>query len=165
MNNFDLKKYLAEGRLTEINKFSDFDGIRFEDIDNSIELGNGYIAPLSFKDFEVDPSSEEEVVSFIKDSIAQTFEFKLYDIYKEFEKSRWKSYKDFLDSDTEELTDDEYYKLEDLYNEMGDLDEEDLVYYNPTSLEFSIQNPLDKENKYGLIPPNSFRGAVFPSYI
>ena len=164
MDNFDLKKYLAEGRLTEINKFSDFDGIRFEDIDDSIELGNGYM-PLSFKDFEVDPSSKEEVVSFIKDSIAQTFGFAFEDIYEEFEKSRRKYYKDFLDSDHEGLTDDEYYKLEDLYDEMMRLDEEDLIYYNPTSFEFSIQNPLDKENKYGLIPPNSFRGAVFPSYI
>ena len=142
MNNFDLKKYLAEGKLLKenITKFQ----IHTVEPEN-LELGNGFLA--------VDIDGESDVKEQIQDSIYQTFEWVVDEVYEEVEKS-FQIEEDKLDklwNDNDEMTDDEFDVLNnDLQERIKNfrmMEEYEFVEIDMNNETFSVTNPLTDETR------------------
>ena len=142
MNNFDLTKYLAEGKLLKENttKFQ----IHTVEPEN-LELGNGFLA--------VDIDGESDVKEQIQDSIYQTFEWVVDEVYEEVEKS-FQIEEDKLDklwNDNEEMTDDEFDVLNnDLQERIKNfrmMEEYEFVEIDMNNETFSVTNPLTDETR------------------
>ena len=142
MNNFDLKKYLAEGKLLKENttKFQ----IHTVEPEN-LELGNGFLA--------LDIDGERDVKEQIQDSIYQTFEWVVDEVYEEVEKS-FQIEEDKLDklwNDNEEMTDDEFDVLNnDLQERIKNfrmMEEYEFVEIDMNNETFSVTNPLTDETR------------------
>ena len=142
MNNFDLTKYLAEGKLLKENttKFQ----IHTVEPEN-LELGNGFLA--------LDIDGESDVKEQIQDSIYQTFEWVVDEVYEEVEKS-FQIEEDKLDklwNDNEEMTDDEFDVLNnDLQERIKNfrmMEEYEFVEIDMNNETFSVTNPLTDETR------------------
>tara|TARA_R110000851_G_scaffold68750_2_gene154300 strand:- start:1 stop:453 length:453 start_codon:yes stop_codon:yes gene_type:complete len=142
MNNFDLTKYLAEGKLLKENttKFQ----IHTVEPEN-LELGNGFLA--------LDIDGERDVKEQIQDSIYQTFEWVVDEVYEEVEKS-FQIEEDKLDklwNDNEEMTDDEFDVLNnDLQERIKNfrmMEEYEFVEIDMNNETFSVTNPLTDETR------------------
>ena len=142
MNNFDLTKYLAEGKLLKENttKFQ----IHTVEPEN-LELGNGFLA--------LDIDGERDVKEQIQDSIYQTFEWVVDEVYEEVEKS-FQIEEDKLDklwNDNDEMTDDEFDVLNnDLQERIKNfrmMEEYEFVEIDMNNETFSVTNPLTDETR------------------
>ena len=140
MSNFDLKKYLAEGKLLEEN----ITKLQINTIEpENLELGDGFLA--------VDIDGGSDVEEQIQDSIYQTFEGVVDEVYEEVEKS-FEIEDDKLDKAyyADEISEEEF---EVLYNDLQERiknfpDEEyKLVEVDMNSKTFSVTNPLTDETK------------------
>ena len=104
MDNFDLKKYITEGKIYEDNFSSNGYQITYTKPDLALS-GDGTFLPLFFEKFrdEVNPRDFDSVRNFIRDSIYQTISWKVDEVYemkenifkKEIEKEREKMENDF----------------------------------------------------------------------
>lgn len=140
MDNFDLKKYLTEGRLYE-NSSSNWEkikGFQFDEENDELILGD-YLEPLYFKDHDENPRSWEEVKDFVKESIYNTFSFSIDDIFEAYKKG------------VEELEEEDWYTDEDrkLHEKIKNHEFEaiDLVQINDDD-EYYIAHPLDPMNEF-----------------
>jgi len=140
MSNFDLTKYLAEGKLLKEN----ITKLQINTIEpENLELGDGFLA--------VDIDGGSDVEEQIQDSIYQTFEWVVDEVYEEVEKS-FEIEDDKLDKAyyADEISEEEF---EVLYNDLQERiknfpDEEyKLVEVDMNSKTFSVTNPLTDETK------------------
>ena len=142
MNNFDLTKYLAEGKLLKEN----ITKLQIHTVEpENLELGNGFLA--------VDIDGERDVKEQIQDSIYQTFEWVVDEVYEEVEKS-FQIEEDKLDklwNDNEEMTDDEFDVLNnDLQERIKNfrmMEEYEFVEIDMNNETFSVTNPLTDETR------------------
>ena len=142
MNNFDLTKYLAEGKLLKEN----ITKLQIHTVEpENLELGNGFLA--------VDIDGESDVKEQIQDSIYQTFEWVVDEVYEEVEKS-FQIEEDKLDklwNDNEEMTDDEFDVLNnDLQERIKNfrmMEEYEFVEIDMNNETFSVTNPLTDETR------------------
>ena len=142
MNNFDLTKYLAEGKLLKEN----ITKLQIHTVEpENLELGNGFLA--------LDIDGERDVKEQIQDSIYQTFEWVVDEVYEEVEKS-FQIEEDKLDklwNDNEEMTDDEFDVLNnDLQERIKNfrmMEEYEFVEIDMNNETFSVTNPLTDETR------------------
>lgn len=140
MDNFDLKKYLTEGRLYE-NDSSNWEkikGFQFDENNDELILGD-YLEPLYFKDHDENPRSWEEIQDYVKESIYNTFSFSIDDIFEAYKKG------------VEELEEEDWYTDEDrkLHEKIKNHEFEaiDLVQINDDD-EYYLAHPLDPMNEF-----------------
>ena len=142
MNNFDLTKYLAEGKLLKEN----ITKLQIHTVEpENLELGDGFLA--------VDIDGESDVKEQIQDSIYQTFEWVVDEVYEEVEKS-FQIEDDKLDKlwyGDDEMTDEEFTVL---YNDLQEriknfrmMEEYEFVEIDMNNETFSVTNPLKDENR------------------
>jgi hypothetical protein len=142
MNNFDLTKYLAEGKLLKEN----ITKLQIHTVEpENLELGNGFLA--------VDIDGESDVKEQIQDSIYQTFEWVVDEVYEEVEKS-FQIEDDKLDKlwyGDDEITEDEFAVL---YNDLQEriknfrmMEEYEFVEIDMNNETFSVTNPLTDETR------------------
>ena len=142
MNNFDLTKYLAEGKLLKEN----ITKLQIHTVEpENLELGNGFLA--------LDIDGERDEKEQIQDSIYQTFEWVVDEVYEEVEKS-FQIEEDKLDklwNDNEEMTDDEFDVLNnDLQERIKNfrmMEEYEFVEIDMNNETFSVTNPLTDETR------------------
>ena len=142
MNNFDLTKYLAEGKLLKEN----ITKLQIHTVEpENLELGDGFLA--------VDIDGESDVKEQIQDSIYQTFEWVVDEVYEEVEKS-FQIEDDKLDKlwyGDDEITEDEFAVL---YNDLQEriknfrmMEEYEFVEIDMNNETFSVTNPLTDETR------------------
>tara|TARA_Y100000114_G_C11707228_1_gene301600 strand:- start:290 stop:739 length:450 start_codon:yes stop_codon:yes gene_type:complete len=144
MDNFDLRKYLAEGRLFKEDETRKTFVILNVNPPN-LELGDGFLPVDIYGD------NEKEIEEEIKLSIFNTFDFEIKPIYdkilKDLEDKADKAYDDWSE---EKITDEEYESIEDEYRDFDALEPEEtnLIQIDLNKGEFFVENP-DGENISG----------------
>tara|TARA_R110000782_G_C14545884_1_gene384376 strand:- start:57 stop:527 length:471 start_codon:yes stop_codon:yes gene_type:complete len=140
MDNFDLKKYLAEGHLYENNNYKNIKGLQLEENDDGLVLG-GYLEPIYFKDHDVNPGSLEDIKDFTKEVIYSTFSFNMDEIFEDYKKG-------VEELEVQDWYDDEDRKLHDKIK-THKFEVKDLIQINDND-EYFISHPLDFDGEYDL---------------
>ena len=123
MDNFDLKKYIAENRinrkLRSKNQSFSSDGYQIVSVEpTSLQGGKGFL-PIQFEDFKDDVKSNEydSVYNFIQNSIYETFSDsidRIYDIKREVFMKNLKKDREKLEDDwnNDKISEEEYDKID-----------------------------------------------------
>ncbi len=138
MNNFEGRKYLAEGKLYENNNYKNLKGLQLEENDD--ELVDSYLEPIYFKDHDENPQSFDDIKDFAKGVIYDTFSFNVDEIFEDYKKG-------VEELEVQDWYDDEDRKLHDKIK-THKFEVKDIIQINDD--EYFISHPLDLDHEFDL---------------